>query len=448
LKAKILAADDREGIRLFIKSALTASGYEVKVAEDGFDALEKIKIEHFDLLITDLKMPKMDGMALLKKAKEVFPDMQVIVLTAHGSIDNAVAAIKEGAFDYLTKPLESPAVLRQTVAKAIAAKRSADGLSDNDYTMIAHSKEMKEIAKMVAKVAKTDATVLLTGKSGTGKEIVARQIHLKSSRRDNSFVAVNCAAISPSLMESEMFGYEKGAFTGADGQKAGSFEAAHKGTLFLDEVGELHPALQAKLLRVLQEHSFLRVGGTSLVKVDIRIIAATNRDLVKAVEHKRFREDLFHRLSVFPIHLPELVKRKSDIIPIASHLLRVIGGKLGMADLKLTDDAEKILLEYSWPGNIRELSNVLERAAILCDPPFIKKQDLLFMKSGFDKNEKNFNISPGSLKQLEKEAIEQALAKTNGHRKKAADILGIGLRTLYNKLREYEIEFVSETDKD
>ncbi|MBN2802364.1 MAG: sigma-54-dependent Fis family transcriptional regulator [Deltaproteobacteria bacterium] len=438
-KGKILAADDREGIRSFIRNALIKKGYDVDTASDGIEAFKLLNNNSYDLLITDLKMPRMDGMELLEKSLSAYPSLPVIVLTAHGTISNAVEAIKKGAFDYLSKPLESPDELRQIVAKALLNREKKTEKTDSPFLMIASSPVMVPIISMLERVAKTDVTVLLTGKSGTGKEVAARKIHIESDRKNESFIPLNCAAISPQLMESEMFGHEKGAFTGASDRRIGRFESANGGTLFLDEVGELPLNLQAKLLRVIQERTFERVGGIDPVVVDVRIIAATNRNLEDEVKNGNFREDLFHRLSVFPILLPDLKDRRDDIYLIAINKLESIAKRYGFEKLELHKSAIEVLQNYTWPGNVRELGNSLERAAILCTPPLITKDDLSFLNQ-ITMLDTGANTNSSSLKDIEKSAIKDALLKSDGHRKKAADILGIGLRTLYNKLKEYNLE--------
>ncbi|MBN2344514.1 MAG: sigma-54-dependent Fis family transcriptional regulator [Deltaproteobacteria bacterium] len=442
MTASILAVDDREGIRLFIKGALEKSGYHVDVAEHGRAALQKMEKQPFHLVITDLKMPVMDGMTLLTQIRQLYPQTKIIVLTAHGTIHNAVEAMKEGATDYLTKPLESPAALRELVQRTLTGIAAAPISATKESIMVADSPQMKPVLTMLRKVAPTDATVLLTGQSGTGKEVAAQQLHLLSPRRDKPFVAINCAAISAQLMESEMFGHEKGAFTGAIEQKKGRFESADGGTLFLDEVGELPLALQAKLLRVIQEQTFERVGGTTPIQVDVRIIAATNRNLLAEISEGTFREDLYHRLSVFPIHLPSLAERKEDIPPLAEHFLSRIAAKQQISALSLSEGAVQKLITHPWPGNIRELSNTLERAAIMCTPPNINADDLIFTTPNgtMPSASTPASAATGSLKEIEKSAIQQALQETDGHRKRAAERLGISLRSLYNKLKEYGIE--------
>lgn len=438
MTGRVLVVDDREGIRTFIADVLASAGYETTTASDGREALDLMGAGGFDLIITDLKMPRMDGMELLSRVAERDPGVPVIVLTAHGTIDNAVEAMKLGAFDYLTKPLEGPAQLRSLVRRAIEHRPSAAAVGDpGGSEMVARDPATLRIVDLISRVAPTDATVLLQGESGTGKEVAAREIHRLSKRGGAPFVAVNCAAMAPQLVESEMFGHERGAFTGATEQRKGRFEAADGGTLFLDEVGELSGELQAKLLRVLQERRFERVGGADSIEVDVRVLAATNRDLERMISEGTFREDLFHRLSVFPMTLPPLRDRPGDLEPLAGRLLAAIGRGMGRDALYLEEGAIARLAEHSWPGNVRELRNVLERAVIMADGDGIGAGDLTLgpavSRGGGEDDQLN-------LKQMEREAIRKALEKTDGHRKKAAEMLGIGLRTLYNKLKEYGLE--------
>ena len=437
---RVLVADDEEGIRSFIAEVLEDEGYHVTLARDGQEAADLLDRRAFHLLLADLKMPRMDGMTLLRKARADQPDMEVVMLTAHGTVQNAVEAMKLGAFDFLQKPLGSPDELRLTVSRALERRKlltERQRHAPDEVTLLAVDPAMRAALAQLEKVAPTDATVLLVGESGTGKEVAAKTIHRRSARRDGPFVAVNCAALSDSLLESELFGHEKGAFTGASAQHRGRFELADGGTLFLDEVAELRPPLQAKLLRVLQERRFERVGGTRTLEVDLRLVAATNLDLGAELRAGRFREDLYHRLAVFPVRLPALRERPGDILPLAEHLLERIGARLGKAGLSLDEAARRALLAHTWPGNVRELSNALERAAILSESRVLGAGDLVLAAP--------MAPSPavaaaGNLRDVEREAIRQALLATAGHRKKAADRLGIGLRTLYEKLKEYKLE--------
>lgn len=441
--ARILVADDEAGLRTFIADALELAGHEVALAKDGLAAISAIKKSAYDVLITDLKMPGADGLAVLRAARELQPELQVILLTAFGSIESAIQAMKEGAFDYLQKPLSGPAELRLLVERAAERRRLQQGQAlvqlerlSAASTLTWGAPAMAQVVKAIGRVAKTPSTVLLLGESGTGKEIAARVIHQLSDRRENPFVVINCAAVSESLIESELFGHEKGAFTGATERRRGRLEMADTGTFFLDEIGELRPGLQAKLLRVLEERTFQRVGGAQSIKVDVRWISATNRDLAKMIAAGAFREDLYHRLSVFPIHLPPLRERREDILPLARVLLGRIGADLGRPALSLSEDAQALLSSAAFPGNVRELKNILERASIMVDGDKITARDLS-VRPGEGEKEPS-EILP--LRELERRAIERALEATQGNRKDAAEKLGIGLRTLYDKLKQYDIK--------
>ncbi len=437
--ANILVVDDEEGIRSFIGEVLEDEGHRVVLAADGQAALDVLAKQSFHVMVTDLKMPRVDGMTLLTQAKAQRPELEVIVLTAYGTVEGAVQAIKKGAFDYLQKPIASPAELRLLVARALEHRGFVDrqALDMGEAPRLTWGDAaMQPVVQAIAKVARTDATVLLTGESGTGKEVAARAIHAASRRANKPFVAVNCAALSDQLLESELFGHERGAFTGAVQRRRGRIELAEGGTFFLDELGELKPELQAKLLRVLQERTFERVGGTETLTADVRWIAATNRDLVAAMARGAFREDLYHRLAVFPIRLPPLRERGGDLLPLAEHLLGRVAASVGKPGLSLTEEAQRALAGYAWPGNVRELLNTLERAAIMADGRVLEVEHLgLPIASG----EGAPKDDPKTLQSAEKAAILEALAAVNGHRKKAAERLGIGERTLYDKLKAYGI---------
>ena len=441
---RVLVVDDEEGIRTFIGEVLEGEGLKVTLAADGEVAACFLDRESFHLMITDLKLPGLDGMALLRKARVESPETEVMVLTAHGTVAGAVEAMKLGAFNYLDKPLSGPDELRIITRRALERRRLREEsqrmqpAEEGEPTVIAQDKAMLAIVGQVKKVAPTDATVLLLGESGTGKEVLSRALHRESRRAAGPFVAVNCAAISETLLESEMFGHEKGAFTGAVAQRRGRFELADGGTLFLDEVSELRPQLQAKLLRVLQERRFERVGGTRTIEVDLRVVAATNRDLAEEMREGRFREDLYHRLAVFPIRIPPLRERLADILPVAEVLLARIARQLGTPGLVLDDAARARLVAYNWPGNVRELGNVLERAAILVDGTTIGA-DLILAGTPAPSAKAPANLIGEKLEDMEKEAIRRMLATTGGNRKQTAARLGIGLRTLYDKLKAYDL---------
>jgi two-component system response regulator FlrC len=442
--ARILVVDDDEGVRTFLAEALEADGHSVRQAADGAEAMRRLDAEGFHVMVTDLRMPGMDGMALVRKAAAEQPELEVVVLTAHGTVDTAIEAMKLGAFDYLQKPIEGPDALRLLVARALERRTLRDRREERDRASGAvppltwGAPAMRAVQEALRKVAHTDATVLLLGESGVGKEVAARAVHAWSARAAGPFVAVNCAALAETLLESELFGHEKGAFTGAVARRRGRIELAEGGTFFLDEVAELRPELQAKLLRVLQERQFERVGGTQTVAANVRWIAATNRDLHAAMEAGRFREDLYHRLAVFPVCLPPLRERREDLLPLAETLLVRIGAALARGRLRLAPAARARLVSAPWPGNVRELENALERAAILADGEEIGPQHLVLEPA----RSPAAGPSPDGLRSLaalERDAIERTLAAVGGNRKEAAERLGIGLRTLYEKLKRYRL---------
>jgi len=438
---RILVVDDEAGVREFVAEALEADGYETHALPSGEAALAELGKRQYALLLTDLKMPGMSGLELLQRARELQPELEVIVLTAQGSVDVAVDAMKRGAFDFIQKPVSGPQQLRILAARALE-RRSLLDLKENaaregagEPTLSYGDPKMDPVVESLQKVAKTTATVLLVGESGTGKEVAARAVHRWSARHGGPFVAINCAALSENLLESELFGHEKGAFTGAAATKRGRIELGAGGTFFLDEVGELKPDLQAKLLRVLQERTYERVGGSRSIAADVRWVAATNRDLGRMVTEGSFREDLYHRLAVFPVRLPPLRERRSDIPHLARALVERIGADVGKAGLSIDESAQQRLLGASWPGNVRELRNALERAAILAEGKLIRAEHVVLdpLSTGVDP-------LSGTLAQIERRAIERALGEVDGNRKRCAERLGIGLRTLYDKLKEYKIE--------
>lgn len=451
-KGSILVVDDEPAMRLLLSSVLKEEGHDVTAAASGEEALQLIAKRHYHLVLTDLKMPGISGLDLLEQVKREDPGTALIILTAFGTVEGAVEAMRMGAVHYLLKPLSNPEELRLSVRRVLEEQRVTDEATTLRQAteavfpfgeIVAGEGKMQAALELGRSVAPTDATVLITGETGTGKELMARAIHHWSTRAEQSFVAVNCAALAESLLESELFGHEKGSFTGAVTQRRGRFELAHGGTLFLDEVGEMTHALQSKLLRVLQEGTFERVGGTKTVTVDVRVIAATNRDLQRQVAERIFREDLYYRLSVFPILLPPLRERPADILPLAAHILQQANRRFGKRIVGFADEVPALLQGYAWPGNIRELQNVIERAVILCREKSIPSALLhlpLFSPA----------LSPGApktLRELEREAILAALAAHRGNRRKAADQLGIGLRTLYARLREYGISADSDDEE-
>ncbi len=443
--ARILVTDDEAGIREFLADALELDGHEVDQAGSGEEAIAAMNQRGYALLLTDLNMPGIGGMEVLDWVRREQPEVEVIVLTAHGTVDNAVKAMKLGAFEFLQKPISGPDELQLLCKRALERRQLKDQIdrgrrSESQGPSLSHGDPIMEpVVKALGKVARTDATVLLLGESGSGKEVAARLIHEESERADKPFMAINCAALTETLLESELFGHEKGAFTGADERRRGRIELAEGGTFFLDEVGELRPELQAKLLRVLQERRFERVGGAQTLEADVRWIAATNRDLNAMMVGGEFREDLYHRIAVFPIRIPPLRERPADLLPIARNLLARAGDRLGKAGLELSKASEEKLLAHRWPGNVRELGNALERAGILTDSETIGPDDLWL------EAQEAAPASPGQsgpvrhLAIVEKEAIVHALASVDGNRRKAADLLGIGERTLYDKIKRYDL---------
>ncbi len=450
-KASILVVDDEPAMRLLVTSVLKDEGHDVTAAASGEEALQLVGRHHYHVVITDLRMPGMSGLQVLEAVRRDDPDTAVILLTAFGTVEGAVEAMRKGASHYLLKPLANPDELRLAVRRVIEERRVADEAATLRQAteaifpfgeLIAGDPKMQAALDLARSVAPADSTVLLTGETGTGKELVARLIHHWSPRADQAFVAVNCAALAETLLESELFGHEKGAFTGAVSQRRGRFELAHGGTLLLDEVGEMSPALQAKLLRVLQERTLERVGGTKTVTVDVRVIAATNRDLLEMVAEKQFRDDLYYRLSVFPIHLPPLRKRPADILPLAEHILRQASRRLGKRITGFSEEAKALLQAYGWPGNIRELQNIVERAVILC-----REDRILPAHLNLSQAAPTPTAAPKTLRELERETILAAVSAHEGNRRKAAEQLGIGLRTLYTRLKDFGISTEHEEDE-
>ncbi|GAB6267737.1 MAG: sigma-54 dependent transcriptional regulator [Smithella sp.] len=438
----ILIVEDDALFRSFLSTILKEEGHQVEEAPNGKEGLRKFLAGDFDLTITDLKMPLMSGMDLLREAKKAKPESRWIIITAFGSIDNAVEAMKAGASDYLTKPLSNPdelrlivrRVLREAEAETTIALLSEElGKQFPAAEMIFLGEKMQKVFQLVKEVSPTPASVLISGTSGTGKEVIARVIHQMSSRREKAFIAVHCAALTETLLESELFGHERGAFTGAVASRKGRFELADGGTIFLDEISEIPQSIQVKLLRVLQERELERVGGTKTLSVDVRIISATNKDLKKEVSSGNFREDLFYRLNVFPVELPPLSERSEAILPLADFFIRKFALPLGKHISGFTSAAKRALKEYAWPGNIRELQNVIERAVILASGEIDEEHLNIEILS------ETTPASNGLLHKLERETIQKTLADAGGNRKTAAQILGISLRTLQYRIKEYEL---------
>ena len=459
-KPHILVADDEPNLRRVLGAILQREGYAVSQVPDGQSAIEQLD-ESVSVVITDLKMPKVDGMAVLERASRTFPEVPVIMITAFGTVDNAVAAVKAGAFDYIEKPFEQEQI-RQIVKKAVAqAKLNKTSVQTADiqtgrFGLIGASKEINTVFDVIEKVADTPSTVLITGESGTGKELVAKALHEHSARKDNAFIKINCAAIPKDLMESELFGYEQGAFTGATSSKPGRFELASGGTLFLDEIGEIPVEMQVKLLRAIQEQEFERVGGIKTLKVDVRLVTATNRDLDKEVQDGKFREDLFYRLNVVPLNIPPLRERGKDIAMLVEHIIKKFNGRLNKSVERISDDALDVLMQHTWPGNIRELENVLERTILFCSQTVITAADLPddFTQIGSKPVANDLLAAAGesigagettSLKEVvraetnrvERELIAKALEETGGNVTKAAKLLKISRKSLQMKMKEF-----------
>ncbi|MEW6338063.1 MAG: sigma-54-dependent transcriptional regulator [Acidobacteriota bacterium] len=429
--ARILVADDDPGFRSLLADILESAGHDPVEVRDGAEALSALERGGFDLVLSDQRMPRVDGLELLRRMRAGGMSTPLVVLTAYGTIPDAVEAVRMGAADYMTKPLPSPAALLAVVNRLLAP-------AETDDTLVAGSSGMREVLDLIDRVAPRDVAVLVTGESGTGKELIARRLHARSGRSSGPFVAVNCAALPESLAESELFGHEKGAFTGADRQRRGRFEEADGGTLLLDEVGELPATLQAKLLRVLEERTVRRVGGTEEVAVDVRLVAATNRELAAAVEAGTFRRDLFYRLAVVEAHLPPLRERHGDVAALAEHLLERLAARHGVPRSPLGPEALAALERHDWPGNVRELRNVLERAVVVRAGAPIRTDDLALHRSGaFVPPPAPAEEAPLDRDAREREAVVEALRRADGNREQAARMLGISVRTLYYRLRKF-----------
>lgn len=473
--AQILVVDDEEKMRNLLKKVLVKQGFSVRTAPNGIDALGKVKENPFDIVIADIRMPEMNGMEVLKAVKEIRPEIYVIIMTAFGSIDSAVEAMKKGAYDYITKPFKMSEI-SIVVGKAFEEKRLREEVASlrkevrSKYkfdNIVGKSKVMQDIFDLIRRVSDSKSTVLIYGKSGTGKELVAKAIHYNSPRKDKTFVAVNCSAIPETLLESELFGHVKGSFTGAVATRKGLFEAADGGTIFLDEIGDISPAMQVKLLRVLQEREIRRVGGPETIKVDIRLIAASNQNLEEAVKRGEFRDDLFYRINVISIVLPELKDRQDDIPLLANYFLEKYSQGEKKEIKSISKEAMNLLLNYHWPGNVRELENVIERAIALGNHSEILPGDLptsisgvvAVVRLGTHQEMQTGGLSPNirdsekisavretlpenaTIEELERDYIARVLKNTKGHKINTARILGIDRRTLYRKLKKYNLEY-------
>ena len=460
LEGTILVADDDAVARDLLVEALRKEGYQVEAVADGAQAIERGRQKRFDVVLTDIRMGSVDGLEVLREFKQLSPDTPIVLLTAFGSMEGAIEAIKQGAYDYLAKPFkkeEIKLVVRRSLDHARLVRENARfreelGERQDLSPLVGSSPLMLEVYKLVARVSTGKSTVLLEGESGTGKELIARAVHANSPRRERLFVPVNCAALPDTLLETELFGHEKGAFTGAAGVKRGLFETAHEGTIFLDEIGDMGLALQVKLLRVIQEQEVRRVGGTGSIKVNVRIVAATNRDLASLVKEGRFREDLFYRLNVVRIWLPPLRERREDIPMLALHFLQKFSGGRTSQITGFVPDALALLQRYHWPGNVRELENAIERAVSLSHGPLVLPDDLPDTIRNAGAMSCDDTVGKGSgkeealltLDEVQKRHLMRVLRETGGNKARAAKILGIDRRTLYRMAERFGLEMGEE----
>ncbi|MEE4310926.1 MAG: sigma-54 dependent transcriptional regulator [candidate division KSB1 bacterium] len=444
----ILVADDEEIIRTGIQQILVKDGHKLFLAMDGIEALKKASECHIDIAFVDLKMPKKNGLEVLNEIKIKSPSTEVVIITGYATVETAVDAMKNGAYDYISKPF-TPNTIRLVLQK-IQEKHTllTDSVkqditlefNDSHDVIVGSSVRMLQTYELIHKVAPTDSTILITGESGTGKELIAKAIHHNSLRRGKPFLTVDCGSLVETLFESELFGHIKGSFTGAVATKHGSFELAHKGSFFFDEISNISLSIQAKILRAIQEKEIKRVGATETIKVDVRVIAATNEDLRSLVEQGTFREDLFYRLSVIPIHLPPLRERKDDIIALTTHFLQKYNKRRDRNIRGISDRVRNLLLNYQWPGNVRELENVMERAVVIEDSDQITFSSLPGHIKNEEMNTRGFEASVRPLEEIEMDYISKALKMTNWNRSKTARLLGIDRKTLYDKIKKYNIQ--------
>ena len=456
-RGKVLIVDDEANARTALAEILRDEGFDTETAADGFKALGKVEDFHPEVILTDLKMPGLDGIGLMEKAKEAAPDAVVVVMTAYGTIGSAVDAVKRGAENYLTKPLDDEGALVAIVDKGVEksrllqeTRRLRDRLRERNVFghIVGEHASMKKLLEMVGQVAPSRASVLILGESGTGKELVAEAVHRNSPREGKPFVRLNCAALAESLLESELFGHERGAFTGAIGRREGRFKQADGGTLFLDEVSEIPPALQVKLLRFLQTREFERVGGNESLKVDVRVIAATNRDLGERIKEGKFREDLFYRLNVVTLEIPALRDRASDIPALASFFLRKYAQENGKTIEGIDEPALDALMHYRWPGNVRELENAIERAVVLGEGPRIEVRHLPATVAPAVRDDGPPGVPGATIYELERWAILRTLEALGGSTSRAATVLGISARKIQYKLHEYQTGRRKQGDGD
>ena len=448
MKANILVVEDEQAIRDALKMVLEEEGYQTQAADDGKKAMELVNKNDFDIVITDLKMPEMDGMSLTRQIQQICPQTSVIIITAHGSLESAIEALRIGAYDYILKPFDFDDVLYKIKRlikqkELILENQALRHEVEQKYSfsnIVGQSPQMKKIFDLIKKVANTKGNVLITGSSGTGKELVARAIHYNSDRKNKPFVAINCGAIVGNLMESEFFGHKKGSFTGAVRDKDGHFKMANEGTLFLDEIGDIPLHLQVKLLRAIEENEILPVGGNTPIKTNVRIIAATNRNLEEDLEKGTFRDDLFYRLNVVEIKLPSLNERREDIPLLVKHFIDKYNVELNRNIKNVDNETMRILLNYSWKGGIRELENVIERALILCEDEFITKRDLPPNMTDIDYEADIPDRMKDAVATFEKKHIISILKRVDNNKEEAAKILDISLSSLYRKMDELNIK--------